>query len=105
MNSLKNSSHISIDTIKKIANLARLELSVDEQELYSKQLGAILDYVSQLSKVNTDGVAPLVTATDMSFTMREDLPREPGQGFGDRELVVANAPEKSGRLFKVPPVL
>ena len=67
---------ISEDTIKKIAGLARLELSTQEVSLYSKQLGAILDYVSELSKVNTEGVAPLVTPTDMVPSYREDAAQD-----------------------------
>ena len=92
---------ISEETIKKISHLARLELTPAEVALYSKQLGSILDYVSQLSKVNTDNIEPLVTPTDMPSTMRSDEV----QKSLDADLIVLNAPEKSGHLFKVPPVL
>jgi aspartyl-tRNA(Asn)/glutamyl-tRNA(Gln) amidotransferase subunit C len=92
---------LSEETIKKIAELARLELTPQEHTLYTKQLTAILDYVSQLEKINTEGVAPLVTATEMTQIFREDVAKpgfEPGQA-------TSNAPEKSGNLYKVPPVL
>lgn len=92
---------ISEDTIKKIADLARLSLTKEEIALYSKQLGAVLEHVSQLSKVNTEGIAPMVTATDMAFTHRNDEVVVGGEGA----WATANAPEKSGNLFKVPPVL
>jgi aspartyl-tRNA(Asn)/glutamyl-tRNA(Gln) amidotransferase subunit C len=92
---------ISEETIKKIADLARLSLSQEEVALYSKQLGAVLDYVSKLSEIDTAGVAPLVTATDMAPTKREDIV-EP---YGESGWATANAPEKSGNLYKVPPVL
>ena len=92
---------VSEETIKKIANLARLDLTQDEVALYSKQLGRILEYISQLSNVNTENVAPLVTATDMlpTFGVDEVVKCE------NPEIVTKNAPERSGNLFKVPPVL
>ncbi len=89
------------ETIKKIAGLARLKLTPEEVTLYSNQLGAILDYVSDLSKVNTEGVAPLVTPTEMEYHFRDDV-IQPGLGAAE---VTANAPEKSVHLFKVPAVL
>lgn len=92
---------ISEETIKKIAHLARLELTPHEVTLYSKQLGAILDYVDELKKVDTTNVAPMVTPTDMTPTYRDDHV-EPGLGA---EGVTRNAPEKTGHLYKVPPVL
>ena len=96
-----SASAISDETIKKIALLARLELKPEEVTLYSKQLGAILEYVSQLSKVNTDGVEPMVTATEMPQTFTNDVVVK----FEETELLVKGAPDKSGNLFRVPPVL
>jgi len=92
---------ISEETINKIAQLARLELTPQETRLYSKQLGAILDYVSELSKVKTEGVEPLVTPSDMPYSFREDVVLA-GAGAG---AVISNAPDKAGNLFRVPPVL
>jgi aspartyl-tRNA(Asn)/glutamyl-tRNA(Gln) amidotransferase subunit C len=89
------------ETIKKIAILARLELTPKEVELYTKQLGNIVEYVSELSKLDTKGVAPLVTPSDVVPHYREDKVF-PSLGA---EAVTANAPEKSGNLFKVPAVL
>ena len=92
---------IDQETIKKTANLAHLELTDEEVKLYVHQLGAILEYVSLLGKVPTDGVAPLVTATDMAFTFRTDeIQKNPNP-----ENATQNAPDKLGNLFKVPPVL
>ncbi|MDZ4677337.1 MAG: Asp-tRNA(Asn)/Glu-tRNA(Gln) amidotransferase subunit GatC [Oligoflexia bacterium] len=92
---------LSEETIKKIADLARLELTPEEHTLYSKQLTAIVDFISQLSKVNTDGVAPLVTPTEMAQSFREDVV---GKGF-EPGAATSNAPQNSGNLYKVPPVL
>lgn len=92
---------LSEEVIKKIAHLARLELAPQEVQLYARQLGAIVEYVSQLSKIDTTNVAPLVTPTDMGVHLREDEV-QPGPGA---EAITSNAPDKSGNLFKVPPVL
>jgi aspartyl-tRNA(Asn)/glutamyl-tRNA(Gln) amidotransferase subunit C len=92
---------LSEDEIKRIALLARLELTPAEVSTYAKQLGAIVDHVSELSKVDTTGVAPMVSPTDMKPHYRNDEVK-PSIGA---EGVTANAPEKSGNLFKVPAVL
>jgi aspartyl-tRNA(Asn)/glutamyl-tRNA(Gln) amidotransferase subunit C len=92
---------LSEETIKQIASLARLELTEKEVQTYSKQLTAILDYVGELSKVDTKNISPMVTATDMALTLRND---QIAQGL-TAEQVTANAPDRSGNLFKVPPVL
>ncbi len=89
------------DTIKKIAVLARLELTPKEVELYTKQLGNIVEYISELSKLDTKGVVPMVTPTDIVPHYREDKVL-PSLGA---DAVTANAPDKSGNLFKVPAVL
>lgn len=92
---------INQDIIRKTANLAHLELTDEEVSLYVTQLGAILDYVSQLGKVPTEGVKPLVTATDMEFSFRSDeIVKNPNP-----ESTTQNSPDKLGNLFKVPPVL
>jgi aspartyl-tRNA(Asn)/glutamyl-tRNA(Gln) amidotransferase subunit C len=92
---------LSEDTIKKIALLARLELTPQEVSLYTRQLDAIVGYVSELSKVDTKNVEPLVTPTDMELHFREDKVEN---GLG-AEGVTSNAPDKLGNLFKVPAVL
>jgi len=92
---------ISQDNIRHIANLAKLSLADQEVELYSKQLGAILDHFKQLEQLDTADVAPLITATDMPPTMRDDAPI-PSLGA---DGVLSNAPDRSGDLYKVPAIL
>lgn len=88
-------------TIEHIAKLARLELTEKEAQEYSEQLSKALNYFEQISKVETQGVAPLVTPTDIENYWREDIvSRELSS-----EEMLANAPAKSGYLFKVPPVV
>lgn len=98
---MSSQSQIDKKTIQKIADLAQLALTPQEEDLYTEQLGKILDYVGQLSKVKTDGIKPLVTATDMAVTLRDDEVKK----LLTADEILANAPDKSGHLFKVPPVL
>ncbi len=88
------------ETVEKVSRLARLQLTEAELHAFSEQLSAVLANFEQIAKVDTSGVVPLVTPTEVSVHLREDVP-EPGGS----EKMLANAPEKSGRLFKVPPVV
>ncbi|MBX2988065.1 MAG: Asp-tRNA(Asn)/Glu-tRNA(Gln) amidotransferase subunit GatC [Bdellovibrionaceae bacterium] len=88
-------------TIAHIAKLARLEVSAEEASRYSGDLSKALGYFEQISKVDTQGVEPLVTPSEMQPFWRED---EAKREFTAEEMT-ANAPEKMGNLFKVPPVV
>lgn len=88
-------------TIEHIAKLARLEISEAEANEYSQQLGKALNHFEQIAKINTNGVEPLVTPTEIEEFWREDVAK---QEFTSEEMT-ANAPSKAGNLFKVPPVV
>ena len=68
-------SKIQIDEnlMRKIAKLARLKLTPEEESAYSKDLSRILDYVEQLGEVKTDGVEPLVHGFPLEAHFREDI--------------------------------
>ena len=89
--------------VRKIAALARLELSPDEIDRFSRQLRDILTYAEQVQQVDTTGVPPTSHPLAESAIWREDEPR-PSLA---RDAVLAEAPEASTRagLFKVPKVL
>lgn len=63
---------ISKEEVEKIALLARLGLTEEEKEIFSKQLSSILDYVEQLKEVKTDGVEPTAQVTGLENVYRED---------------------------------
>lgn len=92
---------IDANAVNKVAGLARLQLTDEEKKLYAAQLSAILGYFEQIAKIDTKDVLPLVTPTDVEAFWREDeLEKSAGA-----DVAMANAPEKSGNLFKVPPVV
>ena len=88
-------------TIQHIAKLARLKVSPEDAAEYGVQLTKVLNHFQQISQINTDGVEPLVTPSDIKFYTRPDESR---QALSTSEML-ANAPDKAGNLFKVPPVV
>lgn len=69
------------ETVRKVAGLARLELTEKELERFSKDMGEITKAFSVLSKVNTDGVPPTFQPVEQKNVLREDkveqsIPRE-----------------------------
>ncbi|MBX7230708.1 MAG: Asp-tRNA(Asn)/Glu-tRNA(Gln) amidotransferase subunit GatC [Bdellovibrionales bacterium] len=92
---------ISEAQLKRIAELARLQLTEGELALYPKQFSSILEYFEKIAKIPTEKVEPLVTPTDMVQTLRGDEVK-PWEHHNES---LANAPERSGNLFKVPPVV
>jgi aspartyl-tRNA(Asn)/glutamyl-tRNA(Gln) amidotransferase subunit C len=92
---------IDSQTIRHIAQLARLRISEAEAQEYGEQLTKVLTHFQQIEKINTKGVEPLVTPAEIGFFMREDV----AQKQSDTAELMANAPDKAGHLFKVPPVV
>ncbi len=64
---------ITAETVRHIAKLSALELSDAEVAKAQKQIGGILDYMDQLSKVNTDNIEPTLHLTDAVNAFREDI--------------------------------
>jgi aspartyl-tRNA(Asn)/glutamyl-tRNA(Gln) amidotransferase subunit C len=91
---------LSAKEVRKVADLARLELSEGDIEIMARQLSAIVDYVNQLQSVNTDGVEPLAHALELHDIFRTD---EPGQSLSAEEAL-ANAPARKDNFYRVPAV-
>jgi aspartyl-tRNA(Asn)/glutamyl-tRNA(Gln) amidotransferase subunit C len=87
--------------IEHIALLARLEVSDKQAQEYSEQLSKVLKFFEQIEKVDTTGVEPLITPTEIEAFWREDIVVKDLSA----EEITANAPDKIGNLFRVPPVV
>ncbi len=87
--------------VRRIAKLARLNLSDEEVRLFAGQLANILDYVRQIESLDTEGVEPLAHPADVTDVLRED---EPCEGLSARQAL-ANAPETHSDCFRVPAVI
>ena len=87
--------------VKKVAKLARLDLSGAEIEEFAGQLNAIIDYVERMNTLNTEGVEPMAHCLPVSNVFRDDVIKE---SMGT-EKTLANAPQSDGPFFKVPKIL
>jgi aspartyl-tRNA(Asn)/glutamyl-tRNA(Gln) amidotransferase subunit C len=87
--------------VEYAAALARIELSEEEKELYSEQLSTILAFFDRLKEVDTENVQPTSHVVDLVNAYRSDQVR-PGPGV---EEVLANAPDRAQRFFRVPKIL
>ena len=92
---------ISGDEVAKVALLARLQLTDEELDVLTVQLSKIVDYVDQLSQLETDHVEPLAHAMDLANVLAADQV----QPSLAREEVLASAPHQDGECFLVPAVL
>ncbi len=92
---------LSEEQIRKLAHLARLDLSADEVRIISPQFQSILDFVEQLRELDTEHVEPMTTALDVINCWQADVP----SGGLDRSAALSNAPMEDGEYFLVPPVL
>lgn len=88
--------------MQRVAELARLELTSDELDLFTRQLGDILTYVEQIRSLDTTGVPP--TSHVLNRPVDRDDVLEPSLS---REDLLANAPDaaRESGLFKVPRVI
>ena len=89
--------------VARVAQLARLELTADEQTLYARQLSEILAFARQVQEIDTRDVPPTSHPTGVAGLLRDDV----ASGSLPREEVLAQAPEadRAAGLFKVPRVL
>jgi aspartyl-tRNA(Asn)/glutamyl-tRNA(Gln) amidotransferase subunit C len=87
--------------VKKVAHLARLEITPEEEQEFTNQLSSILEYFQQLSELDTTDVSPTTRAIDLSNITRQDLAKV----YGDREALLNAAPEREEDFFRVPQIL
>ena len=93
---------IDIKITKRIANLAKIELSEKEIEEYSKDLSNILSWMDTLKKVDVKGIGPVTSVNDNKLFEREDLDFEDKV---EKEEILLNAPDKNEDYFIVPKVI
>jgi aspartyl-tRNA(Asn)/glutamyl-tRNA(Gln) amidotransferase subunit C len=94
-------SRISNQQVKHVANLARLAITEEETEKFTKQLDAIITFAEQLNELDTENVEPTYHVLDMKNVLREDKSK---QGLALEE-VLKNAPEHQDGQIKVPSIM
>jgi aspartyl-tRNA(Asn)/glutamyl-tRNA(Gln) amidotransferase subunit C len=100
---------VTIEDVRRVAELANLELTAEEEPRMQRDLNAILGHIAQLNELDTAGIPAMAQVGEMlggvvdgtGLSLREDTVRP----SLDRAKVMAAAPESDGRFFKVPKVI
>ncbi len=92
---------IDREQVHKVANLARLEMTEEEEEQMATDMSSVLDYFQQLSELDTDNVPPTTRAIDVSNVTRADELRPDS----NREAILKEAPDPDGDFFRVPKIM
>lgn len=106
---MRERAGVTIEDVRRVAELANLELTAEEEPRMQRDLNAILGHIAQLNELDTAGVPPMAQVGEMlggvvddaGISLREDAVRP----SLDRACVMAAAPESDGRFFKVPKVI
>ena len=88
-------------TVRRIARLARIRITDEEATSLQGELSGILDWVTQLDEVQTDGVEPMTAVIPMTLKQRADVVTD-GNKADD---IVKNAPASEDHFFVVPKVI
>ncbi|MGE3967320.1 MAG: Asp-tRNA(Asn)/Glu-tRNA(Gln) amidotransferase subunit GatC [Dongiaceae bacterium] len=88
-------------TVAHIATLARIRLEPKEADALAGELEGILRWVEQLNEVDVSGVAPMSGVEQFKLPQRKDAVTD----GGDRDRILANAPEAAAGFFAVPKVV
>lgn len=91
---------ITVKDVEHVAKLARLELTEDEKQKFTKQLGDVLKYVEMMNEVDTTGVEPMAHSFDAVNIMRDDKVVYEQT----KEELMKNAPEEENGFFRVPKI-
>jgi aspartyl-tRNA(Asn)/glutamyl-tRNA(Gln) amidotransferase subunit C len=92
---------VTLDTVKRVAKLARIAVDDEDAERMTGELNAILGFVEQLAEVDVSGVEPMTSVIPMELKKRQDVVTD-GNKAGD---IVANAPATEENFFLVPKVV
>ena len=94
-------TRITEDQVKKVAQLARIELNEEEIDHHSEQLEKILDYINQLEKINTENIPCTTRAIEVVNVLRDDI----NEKFEDNEDILELAPSREDDFLKVPKII
>jgi aspartyl-tRNA(Asn)/glutamyl-tRNA(Gln) amidotransferase subunit C len=92
---------VDLQTVKRVARLARIAVSDEEASRMTGELNTILGFVEQLNEVDVSGVEPMTSVTPMEMKKRRDAVTD-GNKATD---IVANAPATEENFFLVPKVV
>ncbi len=92
---------VDLQTVKRVARLARIAVSEEDAERMTSELNAILGFVEQLNEVDVSGVEPMTSVIPIKMRERQDEVTDGGKAAD----IVANAPATEENFFLVPKVV
>jgi aspartyl-tRNA(Asn)/glutamyl-tRNA(Gln) amidotransferase subunit C len=95
MKSIKN--NLSKKEIKHLSWLAKIKLTKEEEDLFSKQLNDILSYFQKIDEANVEDLSPTYHVVDITNVFRLDKPKKPNP-----EQILKNVPKLKGKYVKAP---
>jgi aspartyl-tRNA(Asn)/glutamyl-tRNA(Gln) amidotransferase subunit C len=106
---MKEEVGVTIEDVRRVAELANLELTAEEEPRMQRDLNAILGHIAQLNELSTGGIPAMAQVGEMLSGVTDatgrSLRADTVQLSLDRAAVMASAPESDGRFFKVPKVI
>ncbi|MBW6440971.1 Asp-tRNA(Asn)/Glu-tRNA(Gln) amidotransferase subunit GatC [Patescibacteria group bacterium] len=96
-------NRISIEEVKHIADLARIELTAQETKKFASELSDVLGYIDQLSEVDTSKIEPVSQVTGTINAIRDDAKEDSDPDA--RKALIDNFPNKDGDYIKVKQVM
>jgi aspartyl-tRNA(Asn)/glutamyl-tRNA(Gln) amidotransferase subunit C len=100
---------VTVEDVRRVAELANLELTAEEEPRMQRDLNAILGHISQLNQLDTRGIPSMAQVGEMlggvADTTGTSLRADVVQPSLDRAVVMTEAPESDGRFFEVPKVI
>jgi aspartyl-tRNA(Asn)/glutamyl-tRNA(Gln) amidotransferase subunit C len=94
-------SGLDLDAVRRVARLARLDLSQEKLTQFHREMGAVLDYARRLQALDLSGIEPMASPLDQRGPLAPD---EPGPTL-PTETLLEMAPDKFDRFVKVPKVI
>lgn len=98
-------TNIDAALIRRVADLARLELNNAEIADHVKSISEILAHVDQLKGANVEGIEPLIYGVDDELRLREDQVVEFGLDKNGTPRILSSAPEVIDNGYKVPQII
>lgn len=92
---------INSEEVKKVAELARLELNDNQTQIHSEQIEKILDYIKQLENIDTENVPCTTRAIEVVNVLRKDDKKE----YSNADNLLELAPSREKTFFKVPKII
>lgn len=98
---------VSLDEVRRVAELANLELASDEEARMQRDLNAVLEYVAQLNELDTADVPAMAQVSEILDFVEANSALRPDQSLPslDRSQVLVSAPDTDKTYFRVPKVI